>query len=463
MGGLRLRLSGISGLLSPPMKPSVLILACSVTANLALVAAFSAKPTLVPPAAREFFQSTASAEATAAAAREQIRADAAERAARKEAEAQRATATRKQLWAALDSEDLPTLVSRLRAAGFSRTVVLELIHAKLESRFADRFRSVVGEIENLPFWKPDPMTSPNNRSFYEQYSQIYRERSKMVRELLGSDALAWGGADPAAAQRRQFGSIPPEKAELIQRINDDYAEMMSQVRAGMQGITLPEDREKMALLEREKRADLAAILTPAEFEEYEMRSSPITSRLRNALTLLDSSAEEFRTIFKIHQPFNDRINPPGGIMSSALFEERREAMRQLNEQLQAALGPNRYAEYARAISPEYQQLHRIAQKENIPTDTAIRAYSIREQVAAESTRIVDDGALSNDQKRTALETLAQKARGQINSTLGTTVGEAYTQVAARWLNYLERGTGFTIGPDGNPMIRGLPPPPPPGR
>jgi hypothetical protein len=445
------------------MKASVPILACSALVNVALVAAFVVRPMLVPPAVRELFQSTRSEAVMAAAAREQIRASAGERAAIREAEAQRAAAARQQLWTALDSDDLPTLVSRLRAAGFSRAVIVAMLNAKLDSRSADRLRAVVGDIENLPFWKPDPTNSPNNRSFFEQYSQIYRERAKIMRELLGDDALAWGGVDPAAVQRRQFGSIAKEKIDHVQRISDDYAELISQVRAGMQGIALPEDRESMALLEREKRADLAAVLTPAELEEYEMRTSPITSRLRNALTLLDSSAEEFRTVFEVHQQFNDRINPPGGVMSSALLEERREAQRQLNEQLQAALGANRFAEYARASSSEFQQLHRIAQKENIPAETAIRAFSVREQIGAESTRILEDGALSNDQKRAALGTLAQNARTQINSTLGTTAGEAYLQIATRWLSYLERGTAFTIGPDGNPSLRGLPAPPPPGR
>ena len=63
-------------------------------------------------------------------------------------------------------------------------------------------------------------------------------------------------------QKRLYRQIQAtvEDLAVIQRINDDYAEMTAQLRAAMQGITLPEDRAKLLLLEREKRADLAALV-----------------------------------------------------------------------------------------------------------------------------------------------------------------------------------------------------------
>jgi hypothetical protein len=255
------------------------------------------------------------------------------------------------------------------------------------------------------------------------------------------------------AQRRQFGSIPKEKIDLVQRINDDYAEMTSQVRAAMQGITLPEDRDKIALLEREKRADLAAILTPAELEEYEMRSSPLTSRLRNSLSLMDASEAEFRAIFKVQQAFNDRVNPVmSGMISQQMMEDRREAQKQMNEQLKSVLPAERFSEFMRSSNTDYQQLHRLAQKENSPAETVTRAFSIRDTISAESVRIADDNALTTEQKRAALTALAQKGRTQILSTLGPGAGESYAQVA-RWLTTLERGSGVVFGPDGNAMPR----------
>lgn len=438
------------------MKLPVVLLAAFLTANLALSAVFVARPALAPPAFRDFFggRSVATEAGIVAQARQAAAADAAARRG-----AARAAASETQIWSALVSGDLATLVLRLRAAGFPPHIVRAIASAQIEKRFSARMRELIGGHENAPFWKPDPFSSMNNTKFREDYSQIYRERSKLLRELLGDDFFAFD-ADPSAAQRRQFGDMSKSKVDPVQRINDDYAEMISQIRAASQGITLPEDREKLALLEREKRADLAAILTPQELEDYEMRSSPMMSRLRNALSLMDASQDEFRAIFRIQQPFNERINPSGGgIMSQSWMEGRREAQNQMYEALKAALPPTRHTDYMRAQNPEYQAIHRIAERENIPLETALRTFNLRDRFAEESVRIMDNGALDADQKRAAFKNLGQDARLQIIGNLGQTAGTAYVQ-SARWLGYIENGGAVSYGPDGSPTYR-LPPPAPP--
>jgi hypothetical protein len=439
------------------MNVRLLLLAGSAVLNIGMLGAFALRPTLAPPAVRDWFRGGQTRPSEA----ELQRTVAAERAVAAAAHAPAAEAPGAQLWNALDSDDLPTLIARLRAAGFSRGVILAMLSAKLEAKFADRMRALTGDPENTPFWKPDPTNGPMNTKYWEEYSQIYRDRTRMLRELLGPDSLAWAGADPAAVQKRQFGSIPKEKTELVQRIADDYAEMSSQIRASTQGIMLPEDREKLALLEREKRADLAAILTPGELEEYEMRTSTVTSRLRTALTLMDATEAEFRAIFQAQQALTDRLNPQGmTVITSAMMDDRREAQRQVNEQLKAVLSPARYAEYVRASSSEYQNLYRIGQRDNIPAETVLRAYGLRDTIAGESVRIGDDPALTLEQKRTALQTLAQKARTQILGTLGPSAGEAYAQ-SARWLTSIERGSVVTFGPDSMPITRNVSTPPTP--
>ena len=76
-------------------------------------------------------------------------------------------------------------------------------------------------------------------------------------------------------------------------------------------------------------------------------------------------------------------------------------------------------------------------------------------------KIVDDRSLSADAKQAALKELAQSARTTLLSTLGPTTGPAYV-ANSRWLNYLEQGRGFSIGPDGSLSSRGFPMTPSPG-
>jgi GGDEF domain-containing protein len=220
----------------------------------------------------------------------------------------------------------------------------------------------------------------------------------------------------------------------------------------MQGIMLPEDREKLALLEREKHADLASVLTPTELEDYEMRTSQTTNRLRQALTYMNATEDEFRAIYRVQQPFADKLGfTMGFVPTMDSQEQRRAALDQIAAQLKTVLGDQRYADYARASNNEFQQLSRIAQSANIDNDTAIRTFNLRDSVSQESTRIYNDTTMSADQKRGALQLLAQNTKTQIVSALGQTAGDAYLQTAARWLNAVERGGAVSFGSDGSSM------------
>jgi hypothetical protein len=437
------------------MKLVPLLVVGSLAANVALVAAFVARPSLAPPAFRNYFDRGASARAEANSAQTQASAAAAQA----RLATVRAATDRSQLWPALRSDDLPGLVARLRAAGFPPNLVRAIVSAEIEGRFRSKAMELVGAVEDVPFWKSDPSSMFGNQAFFDKYSQIYRDRSKLLRELIGDDFYAWAGSNPTTAQRRQFGDIPKAKIDQIQRINDDYAEMIAQVRAAMQGITLPEDRAKLALLEREKRTDLAAILTPAELEDYEMHSSQTTMRLRNLLTTMNATEDEFRAIYRIQSAFADKINFPQGttFISAEMTADRRAAQLEAGNQIKGVLGEQRYGDYVRAGSTEYQQLARLAQRDNVSTETTIRAFGLRDAASVESNRIFADTALSVDEKRTALQTLGQNTRTQLVGTLGATVGNAYLQVANTWLTRMEQGTAVTFGPDNSTNYKNLPP------
>ena len=441
------------------MPLRVLLLVVSVAINATLLAAFAFRPALAPTVVRNIFEHGSNTAPTADLPRHSSPADAAAQA---EADARRAAARQAQLWSMLKTEDLAALVARLRAAGFSAAVVRAIVDAQIEARFAGRIKELTRANEETPYWKPDLNMYSGNSKLYAELSQIYRERSRALRELLGKDAMAWGGLDPTAAQLRQYGNLSPAKIDLVQRINDDYAEMTSQIRTAMQGVTLPEDREKLALLEREKHADLAAVLSPEELAAYEMRTSPITNRLRSAFAIMDVSEQEFRSIYGIYQPLADKLFPTvGGMYTPEMSEQRREATKQVNAQVKAALGDARFAQFERATNSEFQQLYRMSQTDNLPFDTIARAFDVRTATAENSMKIMNDRALSNDEKRRQLENLATTARTQILSTLGPTVGPTYVQ-NANWLNYIQQGGAVTFMPEGGTSYRRLPTTPPAG-
>jgi hypothetical protein len=420
------------------MKLLPVLLASTVVANVVLIGAFVTRPSLAPPSVRDFFSRRGSSDqteksGTATAPRP--------KAAMKEA-------TQSQLWTALHSMDLKTLVDKLRAAGFPPSVVRAIVDAEIEARFAPRIQAIKQSVESVPFWRSAPGSLYGNSKMYAELSQVYRERSRALRDLLGKDAFAWGGGDPDAAQRRMYGNLSQAKIDMVQRINDDYAEMTGEVRAAMQGVTLPEDRQKLALLEKEKRADLAAVLTPEELADYEFRSSMTTSRLRTPLAIMDATDAEFRAIFQILHPLQDQINPTvGGVFTGDMMSQRREVTKKANEQIKAVIGETRFADYERATDREYQQLHRLGQQSNLAPEVVTRAFDLRDSTNAAANKIYDQPGISRDEKLLAMKNLAQTTKNQLLSTLGPTAGPAYVD-NARWLAGLEHGSIVTSTGDG---------------
>ena len=154
------------------MKLPMLLLAGSLAVNGILLGLFAFHPALAPPAVREFFRNDAQRTADQAAK------DKAERnrsAARGKSTASQQTS----VWSSLQADDLKTLITRLRAAGFSPVVVRAVVNARLEATFSARMQELVGALD-VPFWKPDPQSSYNNPKYYETQSQIYRDRARAL-------------------------------------------------------------------------------------------------------------------------------------------------------------------------------------------------------------------------------------------------------------------------------------------
>jgi sulfur relay (sulfurtransferase) complex TusBCD TusD component (DsrE family) len=411
------------------MRIAAALLFASAALNLALVATVLLQPSPFPASWRELLPGTAQRQADRAPApTRMIAAPAAPTAG---------------MWTRLASDDLPTLIARLRAAGFTPALIRAIVSARIETHFADRLRRLAGQVEATPYWQVRGVGLFNNPRLYEERSQIYRERARLLRELLGHDAIAGGSATSTAAQIRQYGDLSPAKIALLERINDDYAEMSSQVRLESNGILLAEDRAKLALLEREKRADLAAVLSAPELEDYEMRSSPITSRLRQAMTLMDASEAEFKTLFRIQQQYGDVLEfQPGMVRMASDYQERQAREKRIADAVVVALGATRAAEYERAQNYEFQRLAQIVQQQSLDLKVAVAAFDLRASTAEESNRIRLDNSLTPGAKVEALRSLGQQTRDKLQAALGPG-GKVYADNAT-WLQAIESGRAVSF-------------------
>ncbi len=415
------------------MKLSAALLAGSLAANAVLIGAFALRPASAPPLIRALFLHPPSATAgspqrspRSLGANENLAA---------------VSAPPALLWSALPTDDLRRLITELQADGFPPRAIRAVVEELLDNRYQPRLRAFTDVDPATPYWKTAPLLLDQHLS---EYLRLTAEYSKARRDLL-APLSPRDDSDVTSTERWSYGNLSAGKIDAINQIEHDYAEMTWQLRVAGKGIRLPEDQEADDLLDREKQADLASVLTPEELEGYDLRKSKVTSRLRPALTAFQASEAEFHTIYGIEDSLSDALFPATAPSSAEAARQQLQAEQQAAGQLRAALGDARYEDFMRSNDISYRQLLRLEQQENLPAGAVTQAYALRDTVAAQSNRIFDDASLSNEQKRVALQTLAQDTRTQLMNTLGPKAGPGYLE-AVKWIGEIERGEAMSFAP-----------------
>jgi hypothetical protein len=385
------------------MKPITLLLSASLVANLGLVTLIATRTRTEPPIAN------ANAGINPAPGNDTVAA----------------------LRAALASGDR----AALEAAGISPEIARELALGRKFSQLAERIRATnASSSSNAQWWKN--RASAGSR---EQLLALRRELSDALIAAFGDD-LGLGGGD-----RAQLAFLTPAKREALRRITQDYDEMMAKFSAG--GVQLASDREKLRLLRAERERDIAALLTPDERLAYEMRTSPTSAAVRARYGDAIESEAEFQKIYALQKAFDEQFPREAltGRITPETLRARADAERQLDSELRAAVGEERYAALRRAADPDWRTVDSLVSRLDLPSATPDTVMSSRDAFAAESQRISNDASLSMAERRAQIQALAARAKADLTRALGAEAADAYAQ-RSPWMNMLQGGVAYSTTP-----------------
>jgi hypothetical protein len=334
-------------------------------------------------------------------------------------------------WSNLAGDDLTAQRERMRAAGFPEPVVRAILAARISEKFAAQRRALSPNQGDVEFWKvptPDPAKQAALRA-------LNLEQQKELKDLLGVNPRL---EDPAylATLRRQFGDLPDEKIALLSQLQESYNEKRNAIYGN--GVTLPEDRQKAADLEKAMQAEFASVLTPAEYEAYLLRSSNTASQLRSELTAFNPTEEEYKTIFRLQKPFDDQYRNLVGPLSQEQQQARAAAQKQVQDDIKAALGDARYAEYQRGKDSSYRLTTQLVARLELPPETANQVYAVQQDIQQRAAVIRQDRALNPADRTAQLATLASEAETRISGSLGAQGFAAYrdNNTTSSWLRNL---------------------------
>jgi hypothetical protein len=327
--------------------------------------------------------------------------------------------------------------AELEAAGVSADVARDLALGRSFSRLAEKVRAAQNRgTGDGQWWKSRGAATSTGR---EHQLLARRELADALIAAFGHD-LGVGGGDQS-----QLGFLSPEKREALRRIIQDYDEMMAKF--GASGIQLASDREKLRLLRQERDRDIAALLSPDELLAYEMRTSVSGNSVRARYGDAIQSEAEFQKIFALQKAFDEKFPREAmmGRISPETMRARAEAERQLEADIRASVGDDRYAALRRAADPDARTIDSIASRLNLAPSTADLILASRTAYSAESQRILNDTSVPMPDRRSQIQALATKAKSELTRTLGAEGADAYAQ-RSPWMSMLQNGMAYSTTP-----------------
>jgi len=320
----------------------------------------------------------------------------------------------------------------MRDQGFPPKIVRAIVSAQISEAFADRRKAIEVQAADRPFWES---TTPDSKTLAAQ-QELSREMTKLVRDVLGNDM----DDVTRTSLRRQFGNVPDDKLERLRQIQEDYSQRQTDIalaaRIGNTTILTDDYGQKMNALQKQRDAELAAVLSPEEFENYALRSSNTASQVRNNLQVFNPTEDEFRTVFQLQKAFDERFGNLYATPSQEEMRARSEAQQRLTQDIKAALGPERGADYERSMNYDYRRTSLLVQRLELPPETANQLWAIQQDLQE---RMRTTRATSLAERNAQMTALNAEATTRVTSVLGPRGFEAYKQNTS-WMQSLRPAT-----------------------
>jgi hypothetical protein len=365
-------------------------------------------------------------------------------------------------WQALESSNYVAYMQNLRSFGCPDETILDIILTDIGRVYAKRRAQLRALVPPPKFWETVDLAgrgSPMPPDIRRQLHELDQEQEALVRELLGVSFRAelakyWNGNEPAALN---LGFLPPEKQQSVQALHDKYAALEEEIYSRANGLFLDEDQAELQRLQRQREAELAQVLGPQELEDYQLRNSETAQNLRGQLAGFQPNEEEFRKIFRLQKTFDDQFGQAFDPTDEAALALRGKAQAVASDSMAAelakALGPQRFAEYARAQDEDYRSLVQVAERFNLPRDVAGSIYEMKVAAERQKAAVEANASLTDDQRGQMLAAIARTTEQSVAATLGDKVYRSYQKSAGQWLGslYQVNENNLAVPPEPPPL------------
>ena len=241
-------------------------------------------------------------------------------------------------WDQLASADLAVYAANLRAAGCPQKTVRDILLPLIEGKFAWAAEPVPGPTN---FWASFSQRQAAGAARAEQESALEQQRDKTLKELLGF-AWTFEGLKHAWEGESAFflGFLDYERAEKLYCINDRFKKKFSRAERFNR-------KDRRLAIYQALRQEVGEVLSPAEFEETELRGIAMISHRRNPnIFKTGLSGSELRQLMVLRRDLCNPIQLALLERGGELFQEHYSASeQQFNTAARALLGDSGFMGY----------------------------------------------------------------------------------------------------------------------
>ena len=272
---------------------------------------------------------------------------------------------------------------------------------------------------------------------------LWRPTDGAARAEGGKPAEATRNAEVAPRKAERTGTraagglTAAEKAARIEQIKRDYDEVRARVAADYTaaGANFPGGLNaflrQLALLEKEKRADFAAFLTPQELEDLEYRETTSGQLVQRLLAGERFSEEQRRAAFRLQLAFDDTYALIFDLTPATLLKREKERQ-QVQQRIRAALGDEAFAAWLKGEGADFEKFAGFVAEQQLPRERAFDLWELKNEFIR---RRLEFGAqqLPAEQVRALQADLTREMQARVVGILGPGASELAQREVLGWL------------------------------
>jgi hypothetical protein len=351
-------------------------------------------------------------------------------------------------WSQIASQNLKLYRDNLRVIGCPELTVREIIRAVINEDFRTRRRNLLDSFQDH-YWGMVLRGELVKRQWLSRtdwgqtLTSLAAEREQLISDVLGPDALTTEAGRQAqmADWEQKFSWLSPEKRARMIELQKQYQQQLADWAATLgsraDGAPTPEDDAARQKFQQDFEAAEQQLLTPQELAELHLRESDVANWAAS-LPGFNPTEDEWRSLTGLRSQFEAS---QGALAKPDLTDAQRGAQQdelQSNfvSSVQAALGPDRFAQYQLANNDQYQVLHNVTQRYGLPDSVVAQGLNVQQTAQAAADQVRANSSLSPQEQQAALNAIQNETEKTLGQILGAGVLSTYKEFGGDWITGL---------------------------